>query len=260
MVCYLNQFFGQIGGETRPASGRCSRRRGSRARRPAAPRRRGPRRRDRGRGRQLRRGACRCGVAEMLDLIAAESGFRRGSASAGRYGVAWRPLRTCRTLRCPPVTGMHQENPGVELYRRRVIVRPVATRGSMLDEVRRLVALGLKLARRSPSAARSGSGYFPRGSPQYPRRRHRRAARQWRCCSTSLAAPSPARCRCPTSPHLGPPAVRDLTPSSPSSRTAGSSRSAIRSDRGLAATALRRVHRGPRRARPRAVRQRPSRL
>ena len=64
----------------------------------------------------------------------------------------------------PAITGMHAENPGVELYRRRVhIVSTSAEAGRMADETRRLVRLGLKLARREPLDTPEVEGYFPRG-------------------------------------------------------------------------------------------------
>jgi glycine reductase len=59
---------------------------------------------------------------------------------------------------------MHPENPGVELYRRRVHVIATGADGArMLEETRRLVALGLKLARREPVGTPAEEGYFPRG-------------------------------------------------------------------------------------------------
>src|SRR5262249_12081986 len=58
----------------------------------------------------------------------------------------------------------HEENPGVDLYRRDVhIVRTGGDATRMLDEVRRLVALGVKLARREPIGSPEAEGYFPRG-------------------------------------------------------------------------------------------------
>jgi glycine reductase len=59
---------------------------------------------------------------------------------------------------------MHAENPGVELYRRQVyIVETGGDTARMLDEVRRIVALGLKLARRDQIGAPALEGYFARG-------------------------------------------------------------------------------------------------
>jgi glycine reductase complex component B subunit gamma len=171
VVCYVNQFFGQLGGEEKA-----------------------------GVGPQVVEGAVGaaravqqaldaagtvvatviCGdnyaaehaeraIAEMLPLVA---GARpdilvAGPAFlAGRYGVACGALCAAvqAELEVPAVTGMHVENPGVELYRRHVyVVETGAEATRMLDDVKRLVALGLKLARREPIGAPAAEGYFARG-------------------------------------------------------------------------------------------------
>src|SRR5256885_10077025 len=59
---------------------------------------------------------------------------------------------------------MHAENPGVELSRRQVYVMPTGSEATrMLDEVKRLVALGLKLAHREAIGSPAAEGYFARG-------------------------------------------------------------------------------------------------
>jgi glycine reductase len=68
------------------------------------------------------------------------------------------------TLGVAAVTGMHAENPGVDLYRRQVYV--VQTGGEatrMLDDVRRMVGLGLKLVRGETLEPPAAEGYFARG-------------------------------------------------------------------------------------------------
>jgi len=171
VVCYVNQFFGQLGGEEKAG---------------VSP--------------QLAQGAVGaaravqqalgdagtvvatviCGdnyvaeqteraVSEMLALVAAERPdlLIAGPAFlAGRYGVACGALCAAAqtTLKIPAVTGMHAENPGVDLYRRNVyIVQTGSEAARMLDEVRRLVALGLKLARGEAIGAPAADGYFTRG-------------------------------------------------------------------------------------------------
>jgi betaine reductase len=171
VVCYLNQFFGQLGGEEKA-----------------------------GVGPQIVKGAVGparavaqalgdagtvvatviCGdnyvaenieraTAELLALVAAERPdlvIAGPAFLAGRYGVACGALCTAvqERLGAPAVTGMHAENPGVDLYRRRVyIVQTGAEASRMLDEVRRVVALGLKLARRESVGAPGVEGYFARG-------------------------------------------------------------------------------------------------
>jgi glycine reductase len=171
VVCYLNQFFGQLGGEDKA-----------------------------GVGPQVVTGAVGparavqqaladggtvvatviCGdnyvaeqteraVAELLALVAdarPDLVIAGPAFLAGRYGVACGALCAAvqAKLAIPAVTGMHVENPGVELYRRQVyIVQTGAEAGRMLEEVRRLVTLGLKLVRGEPLGGPAGEGYFARG-------------------------------------------------------------------------------------------------
>ncbi len=171
VVCYLNQFFGQLGGEDKA-----------------------------GVGPQVVTGAVGsaravqqalgeagtvvatvlCGdnyvaeqteraVAELVALVTAQRPdlVVAGPAFlAGRYGVACGALCAAvqAQLTVPAVTGMHAENPGVDLYRRQVyIVQTGGEASRMLDEVRRLVALGLKLVRAEPLGTPASEGYFARG-------------------------------------------------------------------------------------------------
>jgi glycine reductase complex component B subunit gamma len=171
VVCYVNQFFGQLGGEEKAGVG-------SQVITGAV-----------GAARAVQQALGQAGtvvatvlcgdnyiaehtetaVAELLQLIAAQSPdlVVAGPAfQAGRYGVACGALGAAvqAQLKVPAVTGMHAENPGVELYRRQVyIVQTGAEATRMLDEVRRIVALGLKLARGEPLGAPAVEGYFPRG-------------------------------------------------------------------------------------------------
>src|SRR5262249_7710641 len=141
VVCYLNQFFGQIGGEDKAGvAPRVLREAaGGAPGRPAGPP--GPRR---GRGPPGARGQTtpRRGVAtvvaaatyvaeredgaigELVELVAAEKPallVAGPTFRAGRYGVACGALCAAVQARLgvPAVTGMHPENPGVEMYRRR---------------------------------------------------------------------------------------------------------------------------------------------
>jgi glycine reductase len=171
VVCYVNQFFGQLGGEDKA-----------------------------GVGPQMMTGAVGsaravqqalgeagtvvatvlCGdnyvaeqteraVAELLALVAAQRPdlvIAGPAFQAGRYGVACGALCAAvqAQLKIPAVTGMHAENPGVDLYRRQVyIVRTGAEATRMLEETRRLVALGLKLARGEALGSPADEGYFARG-------------------------------------------------------------------------------------------------
>lgn len=171
VVCYVNQFFGGLGGEDRAGVG---------------PRVfTGPVGAARAieealgdAGRVVATVVCGddyaaerpdAAVAELLGLVAAETPqlLVAGPAfQAGRYGVACGALCAAVQARLgvPAVTGMHAENPGVELYRRRVYIVPTgADAACMGEESRRLVGLGLKLARREPLRPPALEGYFPRG-------------------------------------------------------------------------------------------------
>jgi glycine reductase complex component B subunit gamma len=100
-------------------------------------------------------------AAQKPDLLVAGPAFL-----AGRYGVACGALCAAvqAELKIPAVTGMHAENPGVELYRRRVYtIETGAEATRMLAEVKRLVALGLKLARGEAVGTPAAEGYFARG-------------------------------------------------------------------------------------------------
>jgi glycine reductase len=171
VVCYLNQFFGQLGGEDQAGVGP-----------QVAPGAVGAARAVQQAlgeaGRVVATVICgdnyvaeqtERAVAELLALIAAERPdlVVAGPAFlAGRYGVACGALCAAvqAELGIPAVTGMHAENPGVDLYRRPVyIVQTGAEAGRMLEETRRVVALGLKLARREPIGAPAAEGHFARG-------------------------------------------------------------------------------------------------
>lgn len=171
VVCYVNQFFGQLGGEEKAGAGPDVV--------PGAV----------GAARAVQQAlgdagtvvaTVRCGdnyaaerpaaaVEELVALVAAPQPdlLVAGPAfQAGRYGVACGALCAAVQARLgvPAVTGMHEENPGVDLYRRAVhIARTGSDPARMLDEVRPVVSLGLKLARREPIGAPAAEGYFPRG-------------------------------------------------------------------------------------------------
>lgn len=171
VVCYVNQFFGQLGGEEKAGVG--------------------PHGADGavGSARAVQQALGDAGtvvatviagdnyVAEeteraMSELVALVAAHRpdlvvAGPAFlAGRYGVACGALCAAvqAQLGIPAVTGMHGENPGVDLYRRQVYIAQTGAEASrMLDEVRRVVSLGLKLVRQEPLATPAAEGYFARG-------------------------------------------------------------------------------------------------
>jgi glycine reductase len=171
VVCYVNQFFGQLGGEEKAG---------------VAPQVvDGPA----GAARAVQQALGDAGAvvatvicgdnyaaehaeratAELVDLVTAarpDLVVAGPAFLAGRYGVACGALCAAvqARLKIPAVTGMHAENPGVELYRRQVyIVETGAEATRMLAEAKRLVALGLKLAQGDAIGAPAAEGYFPRG-------------------------------------------------------------------------------------------------
>ena len=95
------------------------------------------------------------------DLLIAGPAF-----NAGRYGIACGAVcgAAMRELSIPAVTGMHVENPGVDLYRQEVYI--VSTQDSargMNEAVTRMVKLALKLTAKEKIGRPSEEGYFPRG-------------------------------------------------------------------------------------------------
>jgi glycine reductase len=171
VVCYVNQFFGQIGGEEKAGVAPLSHDGAVGAARAV----------------QQALGEAGTVVATVIcgDNHAAEEPERALAAMmalvtaakpdlviagpaflAGRYGVACGALCAAvqAQLKIPAVTGMHAENPGVDLYRRTVyIVQTGAEATRMLQEAQRVVALGLKLARGEAIGAPAAEGYFARG-------------------------------------------------------------------------------------------------
>jgi betaine reductase len=86
--------------------------------------------------------------------------------NAGRYGIACGAVcqAVSTDLGIPVVTGMHEENPGLDLYRNDVYI--VSTDDSvrgMKEAVSRMVDLALKLATNQRIGRPSDEGYFPRG-------------------------------------------------------------------------------------------------
>jgi betaine reductase len=95
------------------------------------------------------------------DLLLAGPAF-----NAGRYGISCGAV--CRAvinqLNIPAVTGMHEENPGVDLYRYEVYI--ISTDDSvkgMNVAIPRMVNLALRLAANQKIGRPSDEGYFPRG-------------------------------------------------------------------------------------------------
>ena len=86
--------------------------------------------------------------------------------NAGRYGIACGEIckRTNKDLGIPSITGMFKENPGVEIYRRAIYI--IETSGSamgMKDSLPKMVKLAIKLFDGEPVGTPKEEGYFQRG-------------------------------------------------------------------------------------------------
>jgi glycine reductase len=221
VVLYLNQFFGQVGGEEAAGVG---------PRLVEAPV--GP-------GRALAQllgadgalvGTVVCGdnyfaeqseqaAAEVLTLArqAAPTVFLAGPAfDAGRYGQACGALCQAvgRELGIPAVTGMHEENPGVELYHRDVyVVRTGDSAREMAAALGAMLRLARKLLAGEPLGRPDAEGYFPRGQVALEMAEHTAARRAVDMLLAKLAgAPFESEIRLPKFPTTpAPPPVPDLS-------------------------------------------------
>lgn len=105
-------------------------------------------------------------VVQLIRPFRADIFIAGPAFSAGRYGIASGSI--CRAvmdaLGIPAVTGMHGENPGVDLCRQDVYI--IATEDSvrgMNAAVSKMVNLALKLAAKEKIGRPSEEGYLPRG-------------------------------------------------------------------------------------------------
>ena len=105
-------------------------------------------------------------VIELIRPYAPDVLIAGPAFEAGRYGVACGAVCTAAKdrLGIPAVTGMYDENPGVDLFHKEVyIVRTGNSVRTMNESVSRMVALALKLASGEPAGKPSEDGYIPRG-------------------------------------------------------------------------------------------------
>jgi betaine reductase len=108
-------------------------------------------------------------AAECLELIrqSRPDMFLAGPAfNAGRYGIACGELckRVRAELAIPALTGMFEENPGVDLYRPEVLIlRTGQSAGTMAAVLKDMLRLARKLARGEKLGKPAEEGYFPQG-------------------------------------------------------------------------------------------------
>lgn len=92
--------------------------------------------------------------------------FAGPAFNAGRYGVACGEVCTAvqDKLGIPAVTGMYEENPGLDLYRRNVyIVKTTDSVRGTAEATSRMVTIALKLIDKEKIGKPAQDGYFSRG-------------------------------------------------------------------------------------------------
>jgi len=104
-------------------------------------------------------------LLEMADGYAADVLVAGPAFSSGRYGTACGTLAATWESRAKPaVTAMNVNNPGVELFRERVLIAQTGpTAAAMAAALPRLAALALKRGRNLEIGPADDEGYFPRG-------------------------------------------------------------------------------------------------
>jgi betaine reductase len=170
VVHYVNQFFGQIGGEEKADVGPCIVE-GAVGPGLLIDRLLGER------GKVVATAICgdnyfsqkpEAAAKEVLDLLESRKAdlFIAGPAfNAGRYGLVCGEM--CRAvserLAIPAVTGMSLENPGVSLYRRHVFIVETANGIRMTEAMLKIIRLALKLLKGDHPGTPQEEGYIPRG-------------------------------------------------------------------------------------------------
>jgi glycine reductase len=106
---------------------------------------------------------------QLLDAIEAQEphAFIAGPAfNAGRYGLACGEIcrRVTERLGIPAVTGMFPDNPGAELYKKNLyIIKTTNNASGMRQAMPVMVNLLLKILKGEPIGNPSQEGYIPRG-------------------------------------------------------------------------------------------------
>lgn len=108
-------------------------------------------------------------VTALLEMIAEyePDAFVAGPAfHAGRYGLACGAIckRVKEDLGIPVVTGMYPENPGAELYKKDLyIIETTSNAAGMRKAMPLMVKLLMKMAQQEPIGSPSEEGYIPQG-------------------------------------------------------------------------------------------------
>lgn len=86
--------------------------------------------------------------------------------NAGRYGVACGAIASAvqAQLGIPALTGMYEENPGADMYKQNIyIVRTGNSAAAMRKAIPAISALALKMLKKEPIGSASQEGYIPTG-------------------------------------------------------------------------------------------------
>ncbi|NPV89476.1 MAG: glycine/betaine/sarcosine/D-proline family reductase selenoprotein B [Firmicutes bacterium] len=92
--------------------------------------------------------------------------FAGPAFNAGRYGVACGAIASAvqERLGVPAVTGLYPENPGAEMYRKKVyVVKTGINAAKMKDAMTGMAAIGRRLLLSEPIGSAEQEGYLPRG-------------------------------------------------------------------------------------------------
>jgi glycine reductase len=105
-------------------------------------------------------------VLNLLTSLKPDLLFAGPAFNAGRYGIACSEV--CKLakgkLGINAVTGMYRENPGVDLCRKEIYIIEIgASSRSMNEAMAKMVRLGLKLVLHEPIGGPQEEGYLPRG-------------------------------------------------------------------------------------------------
>jgi betaine reductase len=108
-------------------------------------------------------------VEEGLKLVAdlkPDVFFAGPAFNAGRYGIACGAIASAvqEKLGIPAFTGLFPENPGADIYRKKVyIVKTGDNAGQMKEAVTKMVKLAQKVLNNEPIGNAEDEGYLPRG-------------------------------------------------------------------------------------------------
>ncbi len=105
-------------------------------------------------------------ILEMVKKYEPDLFIAGPAFNAGRYGVACATITDAvqNELGIPAVTGMYVENPGADMFKKSVYI--VSTKNSaagMVDAVKKMAPLALKLAKKEKIGTPAEEGYIERG-------------------------------------------------------------------------------------------------